>query len=239
MPTPARRAMSSSGALAPCSMMASRAASRSSWRLRRASARIRRVRTGLVASGSGATRPPICGGVSSAYGSEHSTEPGNPRRRPARVGLGPAVPGSVPRGDGLHGPAVAVRVLEEQELAPGEFLDVADLDSPPDQLRPRGVDVGDDQLQALHRAGPRLCDSSADGDRAGRPRRGELHEADLVVDPVVVVGMKAGLVGVEGLGAVHVRDGDCHQFELPVHAPSLPASVLPTKTYFADPAYCN
>ena len=49
------------------------------------------------------------------------------------------------------------------------------------------------------------------------PGRRELHEADLVADPVVVVGVEAGLLGVERLRAVDVRDGDRHQLELPVH----------------------
>src|SRR6266571_500938 len=35
------------------------------------------------------------------------------------------------RGDLLHGPAVAVRVGEEDERAPGELLDFAHLDAPP------------------------------------------------------------------------------------------------------------
>ena len=35
----------------------------------------------------------------------------------------------------------------------GEVLDLADLDAALDELGPRGVDVRDDQLQALDRAG--------------------------------------------------------------------------------------
>src|SRR6266511_1995639 len=66
MPTPARRAMSSRGALAPSSMRASRVASSSRSRLRSASARIRRCGTELVASASGGTGPPVYGGLSSA-----------------------------------------------------------------------------------------------------------------------------------------------------------------------------
>src|SRR6266536_4357314 len=43
-------------------------------------------------------------------------------------------------------------------------------------------------------------------------------------DLVVVVRIEADLVGVEGLRAVHVRDGNPHQLEFPVHgAPSFGA----------------
>src|SRR4029434_7610880 len=57
----------------------------------------------------------------------------------------------------------------------------------------------------------------AQGDRAGRAGRGELDEAEVVADMVVVVGVEADLLGVEALGPVHVGDGDRDQLELPVH----------------------
>ena len=41
----------------------------------------------------------------------------------------------------LHGPAVAVRIAEEDERAPGELPDLADLDPPRDELGTRGMDV--------------------------------------------------------------------------------------------------
>jgi hypothetical protein len=34
---------------------------------------------------------------------------------------------------------------------------------------------------------------------------------------VIDVQIKADLLGVEGLGAVHVRNGNHHEFELPIH----------------------
>jgi len=43
------------------------------------------------------------------------------------------------RRDLLHGPAVAVRIAEEDERAPGKILDVADLDPAPYQLVAGGV----------------------------------------------------------------------------------------------------
>ena len=44
-----------------------------------------------------------------------------------------------------------------------------------------------------------------------------MNEAKLIADPMIVVSVKAGLLGVEGLGLIYVRDGDLHQFEPPVH----------------------
>src|SRR5438270_3190762 len=52
----------------------------------------------------------------------------------------------------LNGPAIAVWIAEEQEQAPGELLHLADLHSSLDELRTCGVDVRDDELQALDRA---------------------------------------------------------------------------------------
>ena len=44
----------------------------------------------------------------------------------------------------------------------------------------------------------------------------------LVADGVVVVGVEAGLLHVEGLGAIHVGHGNGHELELPVHDRLLP-----------------
>src|SRR5712691_4174330 len=49
----------------------------------------------------------------------------------------------------LHGPAVAVRVVEEDERAPVKLLDLTDVDPASDELRTRRVYVRDHQLQAL------------------------------------------------------------------------------------------
>ncbi len=70
---------------------------------------------------------------------------------------------------------------------------------------------------ALHRAGRRGGQPLAEGDRAGRSRRRQLHEADRVADRVVVVGMEADLLDIEGLGAIDVADRDDYELELPVH----------------------
>src|SRR5438309_11550703 len=59
----------------------------------------------------------------------------------------------------LHGPAVSVRIAEEDERAPVEFLDVAHLDPAPEELRTGAVDVRDHDLEAPDRPG--TCTSSS------------------------------------------------------------------------------
>jgi hypothetical protein len=48
----------------------------------------------------------------------------------------------------LHGPAVAVRIAEKHEQAPGEILDLADVHPPLHELGTGGFYVGDNQLNA-------------------------------------------------------------------------------------------
>lgn len=87
-----------------------------------------------------------------------------------------------------------------------------------DQLLPRGLDVGDDQVRAAHRpAWGVVVDADAERDGGCRAGRRALHHAELVVGLVVDVEVEAALVGVEGLGAVDVGDWQQDEFELEVH----------------------
>jgi hypothetical protein len=70
----------------------------------------------------------------------------------------------------LDGPAVAVGVGEEHEPAPGEVLDLADLDPARRGAGAGGLDVGDDQLQAgpptpagVGEPGPRAIEQAEPG----------------------------------------------------------------------------
>src|SRR5207244_8724084 len=123
--------------------------------------------------------------------------------------------------DFLHGPAVAVGIAEEYEAAPGEVLDLAHLHAAAGELRARLLNVGDHQLQASVRAGRLRRDALADGDRAGRARRRQLHEPNLVADDVVMVGVEASPVGVKSLGAVNIGDGHRDELELEIHASNI------------------
>src|SRR5204862_843187 len=123
-----------------------------------------------------------------------------PRVGPGMSRSGPrAARALVAHGELLHRPAVAVGVAEEDERPPGEVLDLAHLDPARDELGARSVDVRHDQLQALHRPGRDAHDAVAEGDRARGPRGRHLHEAEVVRDPVVVVGVEADVVDVERL----------------------------------------
>ena len=65
---------------------------------------------------------------------------------------------------------------------------LADLDAATEQLVAGGLDVGDDQVQALGGAGRRRGDVLAEDDRAPGARRRELDHAEVVT---------GGEVGVE------------------------------------------
>jgi hypothetical protein len=81
----------------------------------------------------------------------------------------------------------------------------------------RRLDVRDHHLQTLHGPGLGIGEAETEGDRARRPRRCQLDEAELVADPVVVIRVEADLVDVERLRPIDVRHGDCDELELPVH----------------------
>src|SRR5579859_1215075 len=78
---------------------------------------------------------------------------------------------SAASGELLYRPAVAVRIAEKHKRAPGELLDLTDLHAPPDELRMRGVDIGDHHLQPTHGAWNSIREAFSQGDRARRPRR--------------------------------------------------------------------
>jgi hypothetical protein len=52
------------------------------------------------------------------------------------------------------------------------------------------------------------------------PGRRQLHAAERIAVAEAEIDVEAGLVGVEGFRAVHVRYGDWHQLELEVHGTS-------------------
>jgi hypothetical protein len=149
-----------------------------------------------------------------------------------------------PRCDLLEQPAVAIRIMERGERAVAAMVGIrtadadppkqvwlvrasvhtggvvehlADLDAATKQLFAGGLDVGDDQVQALGRAGCRRGDILAEDDRAPGAGRCKLDHAEVFT--VVVVGVEAPpeLPTVELFGAVDIRDGDDNYLELHVH----------------------
>src|SRR4051812_24061110 len=90
-----------------------------------------------------------------------------------------------PAGDRLDGPAVAVGIAEEHEVAPRLPVDLADLDAGGEQLLARALDVVHHHLHTPDRAWFGRGDAHADADRARRAARGELDEAQLLAHPVV------------------------------------------------------
>ena len=147
-----------------------------------------------------------------------------------------------PRRDLLEQPAVAVRITERGERAVAAMLGIrtadpeppkqvglvrasvhaggvvehlADLDAATEQLVAGGLDIGDDQVQALGRAGCRRGDVLAENDRAPGARRRELDHAEVLT--AVEVGVEPPPEPpVELLRAVDIRDGDDDDLELHV-----------------------
>ena len=64
------------------------------------------------------------------------------------LGLRPLPTGLRGLADLLYGPCIAVRILEEHERAPGEFLHVADIDTSPQELGARRAGVWNNELKA-------------------------------------------------------------------------------------------
>src|ERR1700730_15451615 len=120
-------------------------------------------------------------------------------------------------GEREEGAVVAMFGLGSWELTAAgvEMKEVADVRPAYEELSSRGLDISDDQVQALEGTG-RLA-VSHDGDRARRAGRRHLHHAKVAGSAVVDVRREAGLLQIEGLGAVDIRDGNHNEFQLPIH----------------------
>src|SRR5882672_3410120 len=92
----------------------------------------------------------------------------------------------IPTADPL--PPKQVGLIRASVYAAGVMEHVADLDAATEQLRASGLDVGDDQVQALCGAGYRRSDVLAKDDRAPGARRRELENAEVFA--AVVVGVE-------------------------------------------------
>src|SRR5882672_1231647 len=114
-------------------------------------------------------------------------------------------------------PSKQVGLVRASVHAAGIVEHLADLNSATEQLVARGLDVGDDQVQALRGAGCRRGYVLAEDDRAPGARRRKLDHAEVVT--VVVVGVESPPEPpVELLRAVDIRDWDDDYLELHVHS---------------------
>src|SRR5437588_3833458 len=118
----------------------------------------------------------------------------------------------------LDRPAVAVGIAGMNERAPRLHVDIADIEPAVEQLLARSVRVGDDHLQSLDGSRRRIREALTERDRAGGTRWCELHEAQPVVDPLVMVGMEPDRVDIERFRPVDIGDGKNDELELPIHA---------------------
>jgi hypothetical protein len=72
--------------------------------------------------------------------------------------------------------------------------DVADLDAALEQLVARRLEILDDDLDPADRAGSGVGEPHPDLDRARRPGRGQLDDAEVVAGPVVDVELESGVL---------------------------------------------
>src|SRR5262249_10520768 len=93
-----------------------------------------------------------------------------------------------------------------------------------DELIARRLDVGDDQVEALYRAGRGWRDLRAELDRARRAGRRELDDSEAVVEGEIGVQLPPQ-APVEALGAVDVGHRDDDDLELCLHVPALTARL--------------
>src|SRR5881396_3507480 len=89
----------------------------------------------------------------------------------------------------------------------------ADLDATTKQIGAGGLEVGNDQVQALRGAGRRGGDVLAENDRAAGARRRELEHSEVVLVSVVGVEPPSEL-RVELLRAIDVGDGEDDDLKL-------------------------
>jgi len=147
--------------------------------------------------------------------------------------------------DFLDQPAVAVRVTERKEtvvIGPprieagclsfrSEVERLAHIDSTIDELSPRGLDVGRDQVYPLVCARRHLRDPRADLNRAFRSRRCQLHDAvarcaampeaqGLLVGRGAMIDVlpEAQRLHVELLRTIHIRDRYDDGFQFKFHS---------------------
>jgi len=72
--------------------------------------------------------------------------------------------GSLPGGQLLQGPGIAIRVAEGDEGTPRLNVDIAGLHAVREQIPPRRLYIGDDDLHAFLRARRHLRDAGAHHD---------------------------------------------------------------------------
>jgi hypothetical protein len=103
------------------------------------------------------------------------------------------------------------------------YLDFTCLHAAIQELPANSFNVVDDNLKSFLRSRSHLGDAYSHHYRACRSRRGELDEAQLLVDLVIVVQPEADLIDVERFGAVDIDHGQWNEFEFHVHASNLVA----------------
>src|SRR5262245_26411779 len=136
----------------------------------------------------------------------------------------------------LDGPHVPIRIFEEAVARAGRafgphLLYLAYAYAPPGEFAAEGIEILDDELDSLDRAGLAKRQALADHHGAGRAGRRHLHHPHALAGPYIVVESEADLPGVEILRGVDIAHRNGNYFELHVHGgPScVPGGAVPTR----------
>src|SRR5215467_8270338 len=114
-------------------------------------------------------------------------------------------------------PPKQVRFVRTSVHTAGVVKHLADLDASTKQLSAGGLDVVNDQVQALGGAGYGRGDILAEDDRTPGAWRCKLNHAEVFTVVEVSVEPPPELPPVEFFGAIDIRNGDDDNFELHVH----------------------
>ena len=112
--------------------------------------------------------------------------------------------------------------------APRELLHLARLDAALHELCAGRATSATTICSALHRARRRVGDARPDRDRARRAGGVSWTKRRSSLTWWSWSASNPDLLGIEGLRAIHVRHGNGHELELPVHAPSVRVTDLAT-----------
>src|SRR6266487_1695575 len=107
-------------------------------------------------------------------------------------------------GELLQGPAIAIRITKIGKRPPGLNVDLTDVSASFDQLLADGFHVRDHHEKPFERSGLHGGDAYPNHYGAGRTGRGQLDKAQILPDLLIMISVKADLLGIKSLCAINV-----------------------------------
>src|SRR5215471_352893 len=137
----------------------------------------------------------------------------------------------------LQGPAIAIRITKVDKSPPVLHIDLTNISASFDQFLANGFHVLNHHEQPFERTGLHGSDTHPKHNGAGRTKRCQLDKAQVLINLLVKVSVKAEFLRIKSLCAVNVCDGYCDKFEFHLHVChryfplSLYSTVLLLKVY--------